>query len=104
MNKPQILFLDEPTQGIDIGAKNEIYDIIDTLAKSGVSIVMVSSEMQETIRLCDRIVILYEGRVTGEVTHEEATGAAHHFRYGRAERINRRSMISLPYPRRPLDP
>ena len=73
MNKPKILFLDEPTQGIDIGTKNEIYDIIDTLAKSGVSILMVSSEMQEIIRLCDRIVVLYEGRVTGEVTHEEAT-------------------------------
>jgi len=73
MNKPRILFLDEPTQGIDIGAKNEIYDIIDTLAKSGVSVVMVSSEMQETIRLCDRIIVLYEGHVTGEVTHDEAT-------------------------------
>ena len=73
MNKPKILFLDEPTQGIDIGAKNEIYDIIDTLAKSGVSVVLVSSEMQEIIRLSDRIVVLYDGQVTGEVTHEEAT-------------------------------
>ncbi|NLF26617.1 MAG: sugar ABC transporter ATP-binding protein [Clostridiales bacterium] len=73
MNKPRILFLDEPTQGIDVGAKNEIYDIIDTLAGSGVSVVMVSSEMQETIRLCDRIIVLYEGRVTGEIAHDEAT-------------------------------
>ncbi|MEG2710510.1 MAG: sugar ABC transporter ATP-binding protein [Clostridia bacterium] len=73
MNQPKILFLDEPTQGIDVGAKNEIYDIIDTLAKSGVSVVMVSSEMQENMSLCDRIVILYEGRVTGEVYHADAT-------------------------------
>jgi len=73
MNKPRILLLDEPTQGIDISTKNEIYDIIDTLSSSGVSIVMVSSEMQETIRLCDRIIVLCEGRVTGEVTHEDAT-------------------------------
>ena len=73
MNGPKILFLDEPTQGIDVGAKNEIYEIIDQLAASGVSVVMVSSEMQENISLCDRIVVLYEGRVTGELMHDEAT-------------------------------
>ena len=73
MNKPKILFLDEPTQGIDVGAKNEIYEIIDQLAASGVSVVMVSSEMQENISLCDRIIVLYEGRFTGELMHEEAT-------------------------------
>lgn len=70
MNNPQILFLDEPTQGIDIGAKNEIYDIINCLAESGVSVVIVSSEMQETIGLCDRVLIMYEGRITGEVSHD----------------------------------
>ena len=73
MNNPKILFLDEPTQGIDVGAKNEIYEIIDQLAASGVSVVMVSSEMQENISLCDRIIVLYEGRLTGEVMHEDAT-------------------------------
>ncbi len=72
MNEPKILFLDEPTQGIDVGAKNEIYEIIDNLAATGVSVVMVSSEMQENISLCDRIVVLYEGRITGEVRHEDA--------------------------------
>lgn len=71
MNDPKILFLDEPTQGIDIGAKNEIYDIIDTLAAEGVSIIVVSSEMQETIGLCDRVLVMYEGQVTGEVLHED---------------------------------
>lgn len=73
MNQPQILFLDEPTQGIDIGAKNEIYDIIDQLASSGVGVIVVSSEMQETIGLCDRIIVMYEGAITGELLHEQAT-------------------------------
>ena len=72
MNEPKILFLDEPTQGIDVGAKNEIYEIIDELAASGVSVVMVSSEMQENISLCDRIVVLYEGKITGTIRHEQA--------------------------------
>ena len=72
MNEPKILFLDEPTQGIDVGAKNEIYEIIDELAASGVSVVMVSSEMQENISLCDRIVVLYEGKITGTIRHSEA--------------------------------
>lgn len=72
MNEPKILFLDEPTQGIDVGAKNEIYEIIDQLAASGVSVVMVSSEMQENISLCDRIVVLYEGKITGTIRHAQA--------------------------------
>ena len=72
MNEPKILFLYEPTQGIDVGAKNEIYEIIDELAASGVSVVMVSSEMQENISLCDRIVVLYEGKITGTIRHEQA--------------------------------
>ena len=71
LTKPQILFLDEPTQGIDIGAKNEIYDIISSLAKEGVSIIVVSSEMQETIGLCDRVLVMYEGRITGEIMQHE---------------------------------
>lgn len=73
MNTPKVLFLDEPTQGIDVGAKKEIYEIIDTLAKEGVSIVMVSSEMPEILSLCDRIITMHEGRLTGEVLHAEAT-------------------------------
>jgi len=72
MNEPKILFLDEPTQGIDVGAKNEIYEIIDQLASSGVSVVMVSSEMTENISLCDRIVVLYEGKITGTIRHADA--------------------------------
>lgn len=71
LNHPKILFLDEPTQGIDIGAKNEIYAIIEELAQQGVSVVVVSSEMQETIGLCDRVLVMYEGRLTGELMHDE---------------------------------
>jgi ABC-type sugar transport system ATPase subunit len=73
MNNPKILFLDEPTQGIDVGVKKEIYEIINVLAKQGVSIVFVSSDMQEILSLCDRILVMYEGEITGELLHSEAT-------------------------------
>lgn len=76
LNHPKILFLDEPTQGIDIGAKNEIYNIIEELSEQGVSVVVVSSEMQETIGLCDRILVMYEGRLTGELMHKDVTQEA----------------------------
>ena len=76
LNHPKILFLDEPTQGIDIGAKNEIYAIIEELAEQGVSVIVVSSEMQETIGLCDRVLVMYEGRLTGELMHEEISQEA----------------------------
>ncbi len=68
---PDILFLDEPTQGIDIGSKNEIYEIIDKLVQAGTSVIMVSSEMQENLILCDRVITIYEGRITGELHHAE---------------------------------
>lgn len=76
LNDPKILFLDEPTQGIDIGAKNEIYGIIEELAEQGVSVIVVSSEMQETMGLCDRVLVMYEGRITGELLHEELSQEA----------------------------
>ena len=70
---PDILFLDEPTQGIDIGSKNEIYEIIDSLVRRGTSVIMVSSEMKENLMLCDRIVTMYEGRITGILYHDDVT-------------------------------
>ena len=73
MNEPKILFLDEPTQGIDIGAKEEIYAIINDLVKQGISVVLVSSEMQETLTLCDRVIVMHEGKITGEISHSEAS-------------------------------
>ncbi len=73
MNTPKVLFLDEPTQGIDIGAKKEIYEIIDSLAQAGTSIIIVSSEMPEILSLCDRVITMHEGRITGEVYYDTAT-------------------------------
>lgn len=68
---PDILILDEPTRGIDIGAKAEIYRIINGLAKEGKAIVMISSEMPELLGMSDRIIVLHEGRMTGEFSKEE---------------------------------
>jgi ABC-type sugar transport system ATPase subunit len=73
MMDPDILLLDEPTRGIDVGAKAEIYQLIHKLADEGKSIIMVSSELPELIGMCDRIITICEGRVTGEFKGTEAT-------------------------------
>ncbi|HSK72551.1 MAG TPA: xylose ABC transporter ATP-binding protein, partial [Pyrinomonadaceae bacterium] len=73
LTKPKVLFLDEPTRGIDVGAKQEIYSEINQLAKEGLAIVMVSSELPEVLGLSDRILVLHEGKMTGEFTKAEAT-------------------------------
>jgi xylose ABC transporter ATP-binding protein len=73
MNNPKILILDEPTRGIDVGAKYEIYKIIDELASEGVGIIMISSELPELLGMSDRILVMCEGRITGQVEREEAT-------------------------------
>jgi ABC-type sugar transport system ATPase subunit len=72
MHQPQIFFLDEPTHGIDVGAKAEIYNIIDELAKNGVSIILLSSELPEVLTLCDRIMVMHHGEIKGILSHEEA--------------------------------
>jgi ABC-type sugar transport system ATPase subunit len=72
MHKPQILFLDEPTHGIDVGAKMEIYHIIDDLSKQGVSIILISSELPEVLNLCDRIMVMHHGEIRGILSHQEA--------------------------------
>jgi putative multiple sugar transport system ATP-binding protein len=71
--EPDILILDEPTRGIDVGAKYEIYTIINQLAQEGKGILMVSSELPEIIGMCDRIYVMSEGRITGELMRDEAT-------------------------------
>ena len=76
LTKPRVLFLDEPTRGIDVGAKQEIYAQINELAREGLAIVLVSSELPEVLGLSDRIVVLHEGRVAGEFTRAEATPEA----------------------------
>lgn len=72
-NNPDVLILDEPTRGIDVGAKYEIYSIIVDLAKQGKSIIMISSEMPELIGMSDRIMVMCEGKVSGFVEGENAT-------------------------------
>jgi D-xylose transport system ATP-binding protein len=76
MNDARVLFLDEPTRGIDVGAKAEIYQLIARLAQSGVAVVLVSSELPEILGLCDRILVLRQGRVSGEFSRAEATPEA----------------------------
>jgi D-xylose transport system ATP-binding protein len=76
LTEPRVLLLDEPTRGIDVGAKQEIYAEIDALARSGMAVVMVSSELSEVLGLSDRILVLHEGRITGEFTRENATPEA----------------------------
>ncbi|HZG51101.1 MAG TPA: ATP-binding cassette domain-containing protein [Pyrinomonadaceae bacterium] len=73
LTNPRVLFLDEPTRGIDVGAKQEIYAQINQLAKSRLAIVLVSSELPEVLGLSDRLIVLHEGRVTGEFTRGSAT-------------------------------
>ncbi|MCU1288512.1 MAG: xylose transporter ATP-binding protein [Acidobacteria bacterium] len=73
LTNPKVLFLDEPTRGIDVGAKQEIYANINELARQGLAIVMVSSELPEIMGLSDRIIVLHEGKMTGEFTRSEAT-------------------------------
>jgi putative multiple sugar transport system ATP-binding protein len=71
--KPRLLILDEPTRGIDVGAKYEIYTIIDELARRGEGILMISSEMPELLGLCDRIYVMNEGRLVAELDRNEAS-------------------------------
>jgi D-xylose transport system ATP-binding protein len=73
LTNPKVLFLDEPTRGIDVGAKQEIYSEINKLAKEGLAIVLVSSELPEVLGLSDRVLVLHEGKLTGEFTRSAAT-------------------------------
>ena len=68
---PRILILDEPTRGIDVGSKSEIYKLIRKLADEGVAVMMVSSELEEVIGLADRVMVMHEGRCTGILDRDE---------------------------------
>jgi ABC-type sugar transport system ATPase subunit len=74
--KPKVLILDEPTRGIDVGAKAEIYHLVDDLARAGVAILVISSELPEVLGLADRIVVMQNGHVTGELDRADATEEA----------------------------
>lgn len=70
---PKIIILDEPTRGVDVGAKSEIYALIQELSEAGASIIFISSELTEVLGMCDRILAIHEGKLTGEFSREEAT-------------------------------
>lgn len=72
LSAPKVLIVDEPTRGIDVGAKAKIYNIMIDLAKRGIAIIMISSEMQELIGMSDRVVVMSNGKITGELTGEDA--------------------------------
>lgn len=71
LDEPDIIIFDEPTRGIDIGAKRDIYLLINNLAKEGKAVIVISSEMAEVMGICDRILVMAEGRINGEVRREE---------------------------------
>ena len=73
---PRILILDEPTRGVDVGAKAEIYDIMNELTKNGVAIIMISSELPEIINMSDRVYVMYEGRITGCIDWQDLSQEA----------------------------
>ncbi len=70
---PRLLIFDEPTRGIDVGAKAEIYQLMRNLAESGVAIMMISSDMEEVLGESDRIAVMHEGRITGIVDRADAS-------------------------------
>jgi ABC-type sugar transport system ATPase subunit len=72
MHEPKILFLDEPTHGIDVGAKAEIYRLIDEMSKQGVAVILLSSELPEVLNLCDRIMVMHHGEIKGILSHKDA--------------------------------
>jgi ABC-type sugar transport system ATPase subunit len=71
--RPSVLIVDEPTRGIDVGAKVEVHNLLIEMARSGIAILVISSELPEVLALADRIVTMREGRVTGEITGKDAT-------------------------------
>ena len=73
LTNPDFLILDEPTRGIDVGAKVEIYQLMNQLKKQGIAVMFVSSEMPEVMGVADRIIVMCDGRITGEVMAKETT-------------------------------
>jgi ABC-type sugar transport system ATPase subunit len=73
LTKPKVLLLDDPTRGIDVGAKAELYRLIDELCREGLGLVVTSSELPELLTLCDRILVFCEGRLTGDFSRSEAS-------------------------------
>ena len=72
LTEPDIIILDEPTRGIDVGSKSEIHRMISGLAKQGAAVIMISSELPEVLGMSDRVMVMYEGKISGELSREEA--------------------------------
>ena len=72
LTKPDLLILDEPTRGIDVGSKYEIYQLMDKMAKDGISIIMISSELPEVINMSDRVYVMSDGKIAGEFDTKES--------------------------------
>jgi ABC-type sugar transport system ATPase subunit len=73
LTRPQVLLLDDPTRGVDVGAKAELYRLMDKLCREGIAIILTSSELPELLTVCDRIIVLAEGRQRAEFPRAEAT-------------------------------
>ena len=73
LTRPKILLLDDPTRGVDVGAKAELYLLMDQLCRDGIGMILTSSELPELLTVCDRILVLSEGRITAEFSRQEAT-------------------------------
>ena len=95
--EPSVLILDEPTRGVDIGAKSEIYRLIDELARRGTAVLVISSELPEVVGICDRVLVMREGRLAGEVG---GARASHHPGSDRRARHRRRRGRPAGRPRR----
>ena len=70
---PKVLILDEPTRGIDVGSKEQIYTLVRTLADNGTAVIVISSELVEVLGLSDRILVMADGRIVGEFAHDDAS-------------------------------
>jgi ribose transport system ATP-binding protein len=73
LTEPKVLLLDEPTRGVDVGAKADVYRLMRTWAARGMSILLITSEMEELLALCDRILVMFRGKMVAEFSHDRVT-------------------------------